>query len=244
MQIFIINFIVGLLIGMTGVGGFILPLFYISVLKMEVKDSFALSFSAFLVSGVIGSLTYVRMKLLEYKLAIKVAVGAFIGGIIGVLISSFIPDNTIKIFLYIIVFFAGVSTLINQNSKKESPLLQDNLFIITFSISVGIICSLAGAGGALIMVPVLIFLGYDVKKSVGIGIMSSVFVSLPAAIGYFIQSSDITLDVITIMHLAVHGLAVVIGARLSKIVNGRWLKLFIGFIAILSAIFLVMKEVL
>ena len=41
------NLIVGGLIGMTGVAGFLLPMLYAGYLKMSVAESLALSFCAF-----------------------------------------------------------------------------------------------------------------------------------------------------------------------------------------------------
>ena len=49
------NLVVGVFVGLCGVAGFLLPMFYTTVLEMRVSQGLALSFSAFIVSGILGS---------------------------------------------------------------------------------------------------------------------------------------------------------------------------------------------
>ena len=51
----LLNIIVGACVGLTGIAGFLLPMFYTGFLNMPSTEALALSFSAFLVSGIIGS---------------------------------------------------------------------------------------------------------------------------------------------------------------------------------------------
>ena len=44
-----VNLVVGLLIGLTGVAGFLLPMFYAGSMNLPVAESLALSFAAFVV---------------------------------------------------------------------------------------------------------------------------------------------------------------------------------------------------
>ena len=52
------NLLIGAFVGLCGVAGFLLPMFYTSVLKLDVAESLALSFAAFIVSGILGSVNY------------------------------------------------------------------------------------------------------------------------------------------------------------------------------------------
>lgn len=53
MIIGVANLIVGGLIGLTGVAGFLLPMLYAGYLGMNIFESLVLSFFAFLISGLI-----------------------------------------------------------------------------------------------------------------------------------------------------------------------------------------------
>ena len=48
------NLVVGALVGLCGVAGFLLPMFYTTGLGMSVTEGLALSFAAFIVSGALG----------------------------------------------------------------------------------------------------------------------------------------------------------------------------------------------
>ncbi len=59
----LLNIIVGACVGLTGIAGFLLPMFYTGFLNMPSTEALALSFSAFLVSGIIGSINFTGRNL-------------------------------------------------------------------------------------------------------------------------------------------------------------------------------------
>ena len=66
----LLNIIVGACVGLTGIAGFLLPMFYTGFLNMPSTEALALSFSAFLVSGIIGSINFYRAGNLEIRPAL------------------------------------------------------------------------------------------------------------------------------------------------------------------------------
>ena len=77
--ILLLNLLVGACIGLTGIAGFLLPMFYTGFLGMPAGESLALSFSAFLISGVLGSVTYYRQGNLDLKPAVILSAGSLPG---------------------------------------------------------------------------------------------------------------------------------------------------------------------
>lgn len=61
------NVAVGGCIGICGIAGFLLPMLYTGGLGFDVTYALALSFLAFLVSGIIGSFNYYKAGNLECK---------------------------------------------------------------------------------------------------------------------------------------------------------------------------------
>ena len=53
------NFLIGGMIGLTGIAGFLLPMLYSGFLGMSSAQGLALSFFAFLISGILGA--YARL---------------------------------------------------------------------------------------------------------------------------------------------------------------------------------------
>ena len=82
--ILLLNLAVGACIGLTGIAGFLLPMFYTGFLGMPAAEALALSFSAFLISGVLGSVTYYKEGNLEIRPAAVMSAGSLLGALAGV----------------------------------------------------------------------------------------------------------------------------------------------------------------
>lgn len=75
------NLVVGALVGLCGVAGFLLPLVYTGPLGMEVTESLALSFAAFILSGALGSANYRKAGSLDVAFGIRLSIGSLAGAI-------------------------------------------------------------------------------------------------------------------------------------------------------------------
>ena len=70
------NFLIGGMIGLTGIAGFLLPMLYSGFLGMSSAQGLALSFFAFLISGILGAYNYYRAKNLNLKPAVWISMGS------------------------------------------------------------------------------------------------------------------------------------------------------------------------
>ena len=85
-----------------------------------------ISFAAFLISGILGSVNYYKSGNLDLKTAGVLSAGSFVGALAGVKINLLIPADTMKIILYLIVLLSGISILLRKDKpgnteKKSSP---------------------------------------------------------------------------------------------------------------------------
>ena len=78
--ILIVNLLIGGCVGLTGIAGFLLPMFYTGFLGMPSVQALALSFAAFLISGVFGSVNYYRSKNLDIRTAMIMSAGSMCRG--------------------------------------------------------------------------------------------------------------------------------------------------------------------
>ena len=65
------NAAVGGCIGICGIAGFLLPMLYTGALGYDVTYALAMSFLAFLVSGLIGSWNYYKAGNLDISMSVK-----------------------------------------------------------------------------------------------------------------------------------------------------------------------------
>lgn len=113
------NLVVGALVGLCGVAGFLLPMFYTAGLGMSVTEGLALSFAAFIISGALDSWNYKKAGNLDVKFGLKLSIGSLIGAILGVKLNLIIPEEQVKVILYLVVLLSGISILVRKDGKPE-----------------------------------------------------------------------------------------------------------------------------
>ena len=235
--VFIVNLIVGILVGMSGIAGFLLPIFYISIMKLNITESLSLSFMAFIVSGILGSINYYRSKLLNLNVAIIISIGSFFASIIGVKVNLLIPEQIMQVILYLVVLFSGLSILLRKDKVKDKDANYNKIGLVIIGFITGFICSVSGAGGPIIVLPILLMMNIEVHEAVAVSLFNSIFIGIPAAVGYFLNSQrNVVLEIIPFA-LVAHGIGVYIGSKNGSRINQKILKNAIAIFSICIAIY-------
>lgn len=261
-----VNLLVGLCVGLTGIAGFLLPMFYSGFLGFPSAVSLALSFAAFLVSGILGSVNYYRSGNLDLRTGLVLSAGSFLGAVLGVRLNLLIPESAIKTLLYLVVLGSGISILFREQRaarkekgtgvKKEaapagSP-QKHPFFYILLGLVTGAVCAASGAGGPVLVMPLLTICGFPAHTAVGIALFNSIFIALPAAWGYLQTAFALTamadfpaaespvlaaaaaLHVLPLLLLS-HGAGVFTGSRFAVRINQKLLKTIVAAASILIA---------
>ena len=259
------NMAVGGCIGICGIAGFLLPLLYTGGLGFDVTYALALSFLAFLVSGIIGSFNYYKAGNLEVRMSLKLGIGSLIGAIAGVFLQSMIEKSTAKTILYLVVLFSGASILVRmwnekrkadsvsakkvisdgKNSASSNPShpksIADHMgFLIFLGITTGAICSLSGAGGPVLVMPLLVACGVSARIAVGVALFDSVFIAIPACIGYLSRITWTEVLGLLVLIVLTHGIGVWLGSRFAGKVPVQGLKIFVAVFSVCIAIYMLM----
>ncbi|MGZ3460328.1 MAG: sulfite exporter TauE/SafE family protein, partial [Archangium sp.] len=115
-----------------------------------------------------------------------------------------------------------------------------SLVVFAVSLGAGLLGSLLGLGGGLILVPVLtLLLGVDIRYAVGASIVSVIATSSGAAAAY-VRERLTNLRVAMFLELATTAGALT-GASLAALVNGRWLYVVFGVVMAYSALAMLRK---
>lgn len=257
------NMAVGGCIGICGIAGFLLPMLYTGGLGFDVTYALALSFLAFLVSGIIGSFNYYKAGNLEVRMSLKLGIGSLIGAIAGVFLQSMIEKSTAKTILYLVVLFSGASILVRmwnekrkadsvsakkvisdgKNSASSNPShpksIADHMgFLIFLGITTGAICSLSGAGGPVLVMPLLVACGVSARIAVGVALFDSVFIAIPACIGYLSRITWTEILGLLVLIVLTHGIGVWLGSRFAGKVPVQGLKIFVAVFSVYIAIYM------
>ncbi len=235
----LLNLLVGGCIGLTGIAGFLLPMFYTGFLGMPSAEALALSFAAFMISGILGSVNYHKSGNLDLKTAGILSVGSFIGALAGVKINLLIPEDTMKIILYLVVLISGISILLRKDKAEEPGKKKQErkpVFYLILGIVTGAICAASGAGGPILVMPILTLLGIPAHMAVGISLFDSIFIALPAVIGYLHAAAGTEgMYVLLPVLLIAHGIGVFAGSKNATRINQKMLKRIVAVASIAIA---------
>ena len=138
-----------------------------------------ISFAAFLISGILGSVNYYKSGNLDLKTAGVLSAGSFAGALAGVKINLLIPADTMKIILYLIVLLSGISILLRKDKpgNTEKKAVQSVPFYLVLGAVTGAVCAASGAGGPVLVMPILTLLGIPAHTAVGISLFDSIFIA-------------------------------------------------------------------
>ncbi|WP_321417050.1 sulfite exporter TauE/SafE family protein [uncultured Methanomethylovorans sp.] len=182
----ILIFFLSVLFSMIGLGGAIVyvPLFYwlgidlLSAIPMGLLLNTATSASA--------AITYLRKGLVELRVAIPFLIISMIAAPIGAYCTNIIPTNMLLGIFSIIMVLVGIQML-----KPEKEILigsHDHPFslhlILASAFIVGFIGGLLGIGGGSLVMPLLLYFGYAVKKSAATSGIIVLFTSLAGLVAH------------------------------------------------------------
>lgn len=182
----ILVFFLSALFSMIGLGGAIVyvPLFYwsgidlLSAIPMGLLLNTATSASA--------AITYLRKGLVELRIAIPFLIISMIAAPIGAYCTNIVPTNMLLGIFSIIMVFVGIQML-----KPEKEILigsHDHPFslplILVSGFIVGFIGGLLGIGGGSLVMPLLLYFGYAVKKSAATSGIIVLFTSLAGLVAH------------------------------------------------------------
>ncbi|WP_294234136.1 sulfite exporter TauE/SafE family protein [uncultured Chryseobacterium sp.] len=262
MEIFgyIASVLIGISLGLIGGGG---SIFTVPVLVyLFGLDAFlATEYSLFIVgiSSVAGSVSYFRKGLVNLRTA-------FIFGIPSVIsilltrnyILPLIPDevftfnhavltkDTLLLLIFAVLMVVASWKMIRKSPsyQSENGHIQKNRSVLAAGEGsvVGILTGLVGAGGGFMIIPALVnLLKTPMKVAVG---TSLVIISLNSLIGFFSTMHQASIDwklLTTVSSIAVAG--IVIGAELSKKIDGKKLKPVFGWFILVMGMYIMIKEI-
>lgn len=237
---------VGLFIGWCGVAGFLLPILFTSACGLAVTESLLLSFLCFAVSGAIGSLNYHRRGELPLRPALVLSAGSLAGGLLGAALGGLLAAETVKVVLYAVVLLSGLAIAVRELQPRKRAgsggSFPKALPLLALGFATALLCALSGAGGPVLVMPLLVAMGVPAKTAVGTALLDSVFIALPAIAVYGSRCPSLA-ALLPILLAAVlgHALGVFGGSLTAARVPQSLLKRGVAVFSICFSLFMLLK---
>ncbi|MDC3021261.1 sulfite exporter TauE/SafE family protein [Pelagibacteraceae bacterium] len=181
----------GFFAGFFGIGGGIITvpcLFYIFssigidkslIMHLSVGTSFAI----IVPTAMMSVYTHYKHKAVDLNILKTYGIFVVIGVIIGAFSAAQMETKSLVLFFSLIIYLLALNLIFLKDKTKIK--IKFNLFQRTiFGFVVGFISSLMGIGGAIMNVPILKFVGYNINKAIGTAASIGFLISIFGTIGF------------------------------------------------------------
>ncbi|WP_199615591.1 sulfite exporter TauE/SafE family protein [Paenibacillus alkalitolerans] len=250
-EIVVMGFLVGALVGLTGVGG--AALLTPVLMWIGISPSVAVATDLFYnsVTKLFGSIQHIRQKTIDLALVKYLAIGSVPSALIAVLVLQAYPplaghqDSIIKHALGVVLVIVALATIAKQfyeklgsNRWQEKPLHEKRSLTIVIGCVLGFIVGLTSIGSGSLFALAMIYL-YRLKSStlVGTDILHAFLLVSAAGAMHAVYGNIDYMLALNLLLGSVPG--VMIGSRLSARVPSRPLRTVMAAIILFSGLRLI-----
>ncbi len=195
---FFLTLVFSTLFSMGGVGSAIalVSIFPMAGMPLNLAKTVGLFINS--VSTISGSILNFLRRDLDFRFALPLVISILISTPVGAYLSQYIAEYWVK-WVLIIFLLLSASLLLIQKKKAQVNYTQTWILYI-IGASVGLVSGLLGVGGGSLIIPLLIFLGFEPKKAAYTVSFVIPFSSLGGFFTYlhFVQMNWLLLAVVTI----------------------------------------------
>ncbi len=251
--------LIGVSLGLIGGGGSILTV-PVLVYILGIEPVLATAYSLFVVgsTSLVGSFTYMKKSLVDYKTALVFAIPSFITVFMTrKFLVPALPDPIFEMGEWVIsknigimIFFALIMlaasySMVKGGAKKvedEDSKVKFNVPLIALEgMVVGVITGIVGAGGGFLIIPALVLLArLPMKMAVGTSLL---IIAAKSLIGFLGDISSQTIDwQILLIFTGLSIIGIFIGSSLSTRTNEKTLKTGFAWSVLAIGIYIISKE--
>lgn len=175
---------------MFGKGGGSLYTPVLLMLGLGVSEAISTALFLNLVTAFVATLVFARNKLVDYKFSLIFLPGTVAGSLLGSMLSNQAPKEILLGIFSVFLLVAGVLMIRSTKEKPGQTLRKFTpavvAIVVAMSFGVGVLSSLIGVGGGLVIFPFLIlYMRYPPQMGAGVNALIVTVSSLVGAAGHF-----------------------------------------------------------
>ncbi|WP_019986611.1 sulfite exporter TauE/SafE family protein [Rudanella lutea] len=253
------SLLIGVSLGLIGGGGSILTL-PVLVYLLGINPVISTAYSLFIVgvTSLVGSVNFMRKKLVDYKAGIIFAIPSFtavfltrkyiVPAIPDVLFT--LGDLTVTKNIGIMVFFALVMLAASYSmlrdsrngadTEDEEPRFNYPLIGLEGAV-VGVLTGIVGAGGGFLIIPALVVLArLPMRMAVGTSLL---IIAAKSLIGFVGDVANLHIDWAFLLEFtALSVVGIFVGMYLSRYVASARLKKAFGWFVLIMGVYIISRE--
>ncbi len=183
-------FTIVLTVAGLGAAFILVPIYLALGVGMHSAQATALLLNA--IAMAFACIRYIPAKLVDFRIAVPIAVVATVLSPLGAYTSSFVPVTTLKWLFIGFLIFAGAMMLFYKPKPREVASRGEVAGVgLGVGGAAGFLGGMLGVGGGNFVVPALVWLGLDAKRAAGTTAFVVVFASFAGFLG---QASVASID--------------------------------------------------
>lgn len=201
------------MVGAVSLGGVIMVPAIVHLTGIEIHIVVASVLLSTLFSGSVGTFMYARHGAINWSMATWLGVGALIGAFAGTFVLARLPGTLIEGIVGTFILLTGLHALLARQAKPEGQAMRSNLSLVVVGAVAALGAAVSGAGGPLLLVPILMWMKYPILVAVALGQVIQIPVGISATAGNLINGLlDVKLGLLISVCLMI---GVAVGAKIS-----------------------------
>jgi hypothetical protein len=187
---FLAVLVISAVFSMFGKGGGSLYTPVLVMLGMAVGPAISTALFLNLVTALVATIVFQRNKLVDYRFCLVFLPGTIMGSLLGAVLSNLAPKNLLLGIFSVFLYAVGLLMIFSAKEKVGQPVRKLDArmiaLIAVFSFGVGVLSSLIGVGGGLIIFPFLVlYMKYGAQMAAGANSLIVTVSSFVGSIGHF-----------------------------------------------------------
>ncbi len=228
-----LTFIFTTLLTIAGLGAAFILIPVFNGLGVELYDAMSVALLLNSIAMIFATIRFSKKKLIMWKTAVPIIIASIPFSFLGARVAGGIDRDMLRWFFVGFLLFAAVMMLFYRAKEKEQAQSKGTQIAIGITIGViaGFVGGLIGVGGGNMIVPTLVWLGFNPKKASATTSFIVIFSSFVGFLGH-ISSAGLSYSL-----LGVTAVASIIGALLGAYLmtdklNKNQVKILVGIILI------------
>jgi uncharacterized protein len=159
----------GIAIGATGIGGVLLVPILTLALGIEVKRAIAAALLSYLPGCAVAVAMYGRRGSIPWREARLLCLAALPAAWLGARAAGVAPANLLEGAIGGLLLAGGSYTMRPPRSTNRQPVVLPATTLLAIGGGTGFVAALTGAGGAFVLLPLLLLLNMPVLAAIGLG---------------------------------------------------------------------------
>lgn len=161
--------LIGIAVGCVGIGGVLLVPILTLALGIDVKHAIAAALLSYLPSGFVAVALYARHGSVPWPEARLLCLAALPTAYLGARAASLAPAGILEALIGLLLLAGGVYALQGSHRVAAAPSSLAPGLLLTLGGGTGFVSALTGAGGAFVLLPILLLLDVPVLSAIGLG---------------------------------------------------------------------------